>query len=123
MSDEWGRSLLITHHSSLITLQLPPIGGCSFHGGVQSTVAMERAGGKNGKIALLVLYGIGVALLSMVGLWRQALVVRQLARWGVGDLGVTVGAARPAAGFQVMEVEPGSPAAGTLLPDDRVLRV
>src|SRR5213078_2850955 len=48
--------------------------------------------------------------------------VRQLARWGVGDLGVAARAVGPARSVVVLEVEPDSPAARVLQPDDRALR-
>jgi serine phosphatase RsbU (regulator of sigma subunit) len=82
---------------------------------------MKPARQRNWKVAVLIAYGIGVLALIVVGLWRQAQMVRQTMR--LGDPGVTLQPAPDGQGFQVTQVAPASPAGQLLQVGDRVLQI
>jgi len=74
----------------------------------------------DGKVALLILFG-GVVLVAMlVGVSRQARLLRQL--WNLGDPGMTLEQEQDKQGYRVTEV-PKSSAAQFLRVGDRVLRL
>jgi serine phosphatase RsbU (regulator of sigma subunit) len=82
---------------------------------------MKRVWTRDGKAALLILYGAIVLALTAVGLLRQWLLVRQIR--AMGSPGFVVRRLEDGQGYRVIAVQPGSPAAAVLQAGDRVLRV
>jgi hypothetical protein len=82
---------------------------------------MKPADNGNGKLALLIAYGIAVLSLIGLGVGRQAQLVRQAME--LGDPGVTLQPAPDGQGFEVTSVVRTSPAAQVLQVGDRVLQI